>query len=206
MKNVLLTFWFVCLYATIANAQVGIGFTGNLDPYTRFANPTDDIASRTSGSVLLNFGVGPKIWVGNKSFSFSVEGQAVISPLALSVTDYKGLGMVSYPIIARLNFQGLSGLNKLGTMGWTVGGGLQFNKSELFGLKNEFIEDGVIRETQQLYVGLVGYGFGISGFTAHGILKYGFDPDSDASVMTLGLHFDLNIPKMKEISDPASAL
>lgn len=196
----------VCLSLPVLKAQVGIGLAGSLDPYTRFANPTDDIASRTTGSFLLNVGLGPKIWMGNEDFSFSVEGQAIISPLALSLSDYKGLGMVSFPLVARLNFKGLSALNKYGTMGFTVGGGLQYNRSEIFGLKNEFVEDGVVRDYQQLYVGLVGYGFGISGFTVHGILKYGFDPDSDASVMTLGLHFDLNVPKMKEISDPASEL
>ena len=205
MRNYLLIL-FLALSAFSTTAQVGIGLTGSTELYTRFSNPTDDIASRTSGSALLNLGVGPKIWLGNKDFSFSLEGQAILSPLALSLGDYKGLGMVSFPFVARFNFKGLSGLNRLGTMGWSFGGGVQYNKSEIFGLSEDFEAQGVTRDYQRMYVGLIGYGFGISGFTVHGILKYGYDPDSDASVFTFGVQYDFNLPKMKKISDPASEL
>lgn len=198
----------ICLLVSTLSlsSQVGIGFTASTDLYTRFANPTDDIANRSSGSAILNIGAGPKIWFGNKNFSFSLEGQAILSPLAVSLEDSKGLGMLGIPIVARLNFKGLSGLNKLGTLGWSIGGGIQYNRSELFGLSEEFADLGVVREYQRLIIGQFGYGFGISGFTLHGILKYGFDPDSDASLLTIGVQYDFNLPKMKQIDDPASAL
>ncbi|MBT8229339.1 MAG: hypothetical protein KJO50_03705, partial [Bacteroidia bacterium] len=100
-----------------------------------------------------------------------------------------------------------SGLNKEGRFGFSIGGGIQFNKTEIYYQTNDFKEKGGERSFFKTYVIQAGYGFGISGFTMHGFVKYGFDPDVDgASNLHIGIQYDFNIPKLSKISDPASAL
>ena len=206
MKRMIITMLCSFFMISAITAQVGYGFTVNHDIYVRYNNPEDGIAHSAAGSALLNLGLGPKLWFGGEEFSLSLEALATISPLGLAVKDYKGLGMASFPFIARFNFKGLSGLNKEGNLGWSIGAGIQYNKTELFALKDSFEELGVTREFQRVYVGLFAYGFGISGFTGHAIVKYGYDPDTEANAFHIGLQYDFNIPKMRKISDPASEL
>ena len=52
----------------------------------------------------------------------------------------------------------------------------------------------------------MGYGFGMSGFSAHGFVRYGYNPDNDSKVFSIGVQYDFNAPKLREISDPASEL
>lgn len=206
MRKIAMIVLLVGSFCAFGISQVGYGFTVSHDLYARYNNPSDDIAHSAAGSAILNLGAGPKIWFGSKDFSVSFEGQAVILPLGLAVKDYKGLGMASFPFVARLNFNGLSALNKEGTLGWSIGGGIQYFKTELYGLTDDFEAQGVTREFQRVIIGQFSYGFGISGFAAQGILKYGYDPDSNANTFQIGLQYDFNLPKMKKISDPASEL
>lgn len=190
-----------------SQAQVGYGITTSYDFYQYFANPEDGTGeSRTAGSALLNFGVGPKLWFGGEDFSFSVEGQASLGLLGLSAGDYKGLGVASVPLIAKLNFGGLSGFDKEGKFGWSIGGGLQYNRTELYYLNNDFEDLGGERSWFKTYVGQVGYGFGMTGFSGQGYLRAGYHPDTEACSVNVGIQVDLNFQKLKEIDDPASRL
>lgn len=191
-----------------AEAQFGIGLTASTDIYTRFDNPDEDNADQygAAGSFLLNLGAGPKIWVGSPRFSFSLESQAQIGLLGLGLKDYKGLGTHSIPVIARLNFGGLTGMDREGKFGWSIGGGIQYNKTELYYLTKGAEDAGVRRDYFRTYVGQVAYGFGLSGFAVQGVLRVGYEPDTKASSINFGVQYDFNIPKLKEISDPASEL
>jgi len=186
--------------------QVGIGLTVSNDLYNRYQNPQDDVAYEGSGSFLLNFGLGPKLWLGGEDFSISAEAQATLGFFGLALKDFKGLGNASFPLIARLNFGGLSGLNKEGKFGWSVGGGLQYNRTELYYVSGGFKEDGGERSMFKTYVGEFAYGFGLSGFTAAGVLRIGYNSETKANTFNLGLQYDFNIPKLKEIANPESAL
>jgi hypothetical protein len=188
-------------------AQFGYGFTVSNDLYHRYVNPKDDIASPSAGSAILNLGVGPKIWIGNKNISFSAEGQAVLGFLTVSSKDNKGLGSIAFPVMAKLNFKGLSTFDKEGKMGFSIGGGFQENRTEFFGLSDEFLAKGVRRNYFKTYIVQAGYGFGLSGFTAHGFLRYGFNPDiKSVSTLNIGLQFDFNRPMLKKITNPESEL
>lgn len=191
-----------------SQAQFGIGLTASTDIYTRFDNPDEDNADQYggAGSFLLNLGAGPKIWVGAPKFSFSVEAQAQIGLLGLALKDYKGMGTHSIPIIANLNFGGLTALDREGKFGWSFGGGIQYNKTEIYHLTDDAENAGVKRDYFTTYVGQIGYGFGLSGFAVKGILRLGYNPDTKANSLNLGVQYDFNIPKLKEISDPASEL
>jgi hypothetical protein len=188
------------------SAQFGYGFTASNDLYHRYVNPANSDASPAAGSALLNLGLGPKIWLGNKNVSFSVESQAVFGFLGLSTQEYKGLGTLAIPVIGRLNFKGLSTFDREGKMGWSIGGGLQFNKTELYGLKPEFASKGIERNFFTTYVVQAGFGFGLSGFTAHGIVRYGFNPDEKSNSLNIGLQYDFNAPMLKKITNPESEL
>lgn len=199
---------FACLASFYSmSAQFGYGCTFSWDLYNRYANPSDGIAHNANGGALLNFALGPKIWIGGEKFSFSAETQANIGLLGLAVNDYKGMGNFSVPVIGKLNFAGLSGLNKEGRFGFSIGGGMQWNKTEIYGLKEDFEERGVTRDYFKTYIVQAGYGFGVSGFTAYGFVRYGFNPDLEgANNMHYGLQFDFNLPYLKKIDDPNSSL
>ncbi len=191
----------------LMNAQFGYGFTVTNDLYHRYVNPKDNIASPSSGSAILNLGLGPKLWIGNKNVSFSAEGQAVFGFLGVSSKDNKGLGTIAIPVMGKFNFKGLSTFDKEGKMGYSIGGGFQLNKTEFFGLSDEYVKKGVKRDFFTTYVIQVGYGFGLSGFTAHGFVRYGFNPDIKAvSSLNIGLQFDFNGPMLKKITSPESEL
>ena len=97
-------------------------------------------------------------------------------------------------------------MDREGKFGFSIGGGIQYFKTELFGLKDTYKELGVVRELQRVYVGQIGYGFGLSGFTAHGFLRYGHHSDTKSNTISIGLQYDFNLPMLKKIADPASAL
>ena len=193
---------FVC----VSNAQFGIGITANNDIYQRYNNPEDGIAGTSAGSFLFNVGVGPKIWIGGNNVSLSLETTANWGVFGLDINDYKGLGVVSFPMLAHINFGGLTALDKEGKFGFTIGGGIQYNKTEVYYLNGGDKENGVSRDFFRTYVGEIGYGFGMSGFTLHGFLRLGYDPDTSANSFNFGIRYDFNIPKLKQISDPESDL
>ncbi|MDA9018190.1 hypothetical protein N9H44_00885, partial [Saprospiraceae bacterium] len=114
MKQVFLMTALICT-TYILNAQFGYGFTVSNDIYSWYQNPesigpNEELLDvhEGNGSLLLNLGMGPKIWIGAPKFSFSLEAQAKIGLFGLSVKDFKGLGNHSIPVIGRLNFGGLS--------------------------------------------------------------------------------------------------
>jgi hypothetical protein len=203
-KAILFSIFLAISFTT--KAQFGYGFTLTNDIYHRYANPKDNIASRSAGSAILNLGLGPKIWIGGQNMSFSAEAQATIGFLGLALEDYKGLGTASFPIMGKLNFNGISALDREGRLGLSIGGGIQYSRTELYGLSDDFAAEGVQRKYFKTYIAQAGYGFGISGFAVNGFLKYGWNKDTSANIFALGLQWDFNIPMLKKISNPESSL
>ena len=72
-----------------AQAQFGFGFTVSNDLYQRYTNPKDVVGARSSGNAILNLGLGPKIWVGSKKVSASIEAQVNMGFTAFSLSSYK---------------------------------------------------------------------------------------------------------------------
>ena len=107
MKQVFLVIALACS-TYMLNAQFGYGLTFSNDIYNRYQNPEqEDIdVYEGNGSLLLNLGAGPKIWIGAPKFSFSLEAQAKIGLLGVGLKDFKGIGNHAIPIIGRLNFGG----------------------------------------------------------------------------------------------------
>ena len=189
-------------FAVQGIGQVGYGMTAKTGLYERFTNPEDDISSRTAGSALFNLGVGPKIWVGGTKFSISAEASANLAPFGFSVGEFKGLGIVSFPVLARLNFGGLSNFNEKGTVGFSIGGGFQWARTEAFGLTSKFEQQGVERKLYKSFVGEVTAGFGMSGFSGYFFLRYGRNDELDVKTFNLGVGYDFNVPTLKVFTDP----
>lgn len=185
-----------------SQAQFGYGLTAKTGLYERFTNPEDGISSNTAGSALLNIGFGPKLWVGGEKFSISAEGAAIIAPFALSSAEFKGMGAASFPFIARLNFGGMSTLNKKGAVGFSIGGGFQWAKTELFGLTSKFEQLGVERKFYKTFVGEITAGFGMSGFAGYAFVRYGKNNEFDVKTFNFGIGYDFNVPTLEVLTDP----
>ncbi len=206
MKSLFLSL-FILAFTISGSSQIGVGVATSLNLYDYYQNPSDDTGLSTSaGSALLNLGIGPKLWLGGQNFSISIEAQAVLGLFGFSIKDYKGLGMVSFPIMAKLNFTGASALDKEGRFGFSIGGGIQYFRTELYGITDSFAAKGGQRKLIKTYVGQIGYGFGMSGVTALGFIRLGYDPGSSAKTLSIGVQTDLNFVQTSKISDPASEL
>jgi hypothetical protein len=207
MQKIIFTILLTSFCILHMNAQFGYGFTVTNDIYQRHTNPKDNSGQyRGSGSAVLNFAAGPKIWIGSQDVSISLEAQAGIGLLSLAVVDFKGLGAAYFPIMAKLNFKGLSGLDKEGRQGWYIGGGIQYSRTELYGLSNKAERAGVDRSLFPSYIGQFGYGFGLSGFVGSGFIRAGYNPDTSANFFAIGIQADFNKPMLKKIANAASQL
>lgn len=205
MKH-LLVLLFSLMFLSALQAQVGIGWVFSNDLYNHYTNPSDGISDPTHGNAVLNIAAGPKIWIGGKKVSLSIQGQANIGLTGFTLNENKGLGSLAIPVIANLNFLGASSLDREGKLGFSIGGGTQFVKTELYGLTDEFIAKGVTRDFFQLYVVQAGYGFGVSGVIFQGFVRYGWSPDTDAKSWNVGIQYDFNYLMMRKIDDPNSSL
>lgn len=206
MKQLLNITALLFLLSSGVSAQFGIGAVVTNDLYQHYTNPSDNISDPTHGNAILNLGAGPKIWIGVKNFSVAVDARANIGLTGFTTGENKGLGSLAIPIMGTLNFNGLSSMDRAGRQGFSIGGGIEYVKTELYGLKQEFVDLGVTRDFFQLYVIQVGYGYGVSGASAQGIVRYGFNPDTNAQSIHVGLQYDFNLIMMKKIDDPNSAL
>jgi hypothetical protein len=205
MKKIFYLFLLFILPTICYSQKIGFGLTASNDIYHIYFNPEDGLASPSAGSALLNLSAGPKVWIGGRDMTFSLEGQAGIGFLGLSLGDYKGLGTASFPIMAKLNFNGLSTMDKEGQLGLSIGGGIQYAKTELFGLNDKFENLGVKREMFRTYIAQAGYGFGLAGFGLQGFLRYGWNGDK-ARTYSLGIQWDFNFSQFKKIKTKESSL
>lgn len=172
-----------------AQSQINIGFLTGYDLYQRYVNPEDASGlDRSSGSVILNTSIGAKIWLSTKVVGISVESYGNIGLLALNVEEFKGLGAFSLPVIGKLNFKGLTGVNKIKSFGYYIGGGVQWNKTELYGLSSDAKTKGVVRDFYKTYVIELGLGSGSREKSTEFFVRYGFNGGSPSSNLHIGVN------------------
>ena len=200
---------FICFSMTsqVQAQWIHWGYTFGLDLYQRQTMPASEIdpfGGEATGSAILNINVGPKIWMGNENFSFSLEGQASYAPLAFDLGNYRGMGVLSFPIIASLNFNGLSTVGKSFGTGFTIGGGVQYTNADLYFLSDEYK---AVEETNRIsyfpaYFGQVGFGGGGTGLAPYLYLRYGRGEEG-ANIFHLGINVNINrtaISNLKNVS------
>lgn len=190
-----------CLSQIATSQRAGWGITGDLDLYSRYVNPPDGIASRGAGSAILNPGISVKGWLGNADVTISPEAGFVLSPFALSIGDFKGLGAVAFPLLVKLEFLGNSNLNREGRVGFGLGGGVQYNRTELFFL-TDVDDQNIDREYFRTYVAEADFGFGLNGFDVHTHVRFGWNAEIEANSLNVGIGVDLNLSLLRETTDP----
>lgn len=190
MKRFLLLFFL--LNGFFVNAQVGFGTVGGLDIYQRFSNPKDNIAYSSAGNILFNFIYGPKIYAGSKNLSVSLETQVNLGLTSLAIKDFKGVGALSFPVLCKLNFKGLSGFSTGLSSGFAIGAGIQYSKTELFGLLDAFEDKGVKRDFFKTYFAQIDLGYGSFGIDGSFYLRIGYDPVKKSNTFNLGLVYNSN--------------
>jgi len=193
---------FLSFHYESVGQELAWGLNLRHDLYNRYANPSDDISARSAGSALINIGVGPKVWLGSGDFSISPEATFMFSPFALSTGDFKGLGAISFPLLLKLEFFGNSNFNKTGKFGFSVGGGLQYSKTELWYLDGDLRDQGVVRPFFRTYVAEVDFGYGMRGFDVHLFVRVGWRPEDDGSTLNIGIGYDFNVPRLIKETDP----
>jgi len=197
MKKPLLSLLIIAFLSTQVFAQIGIGLVGGNDIYHRYQNPDGGSA----GNTILNLHLGPKIWVGGDNFSVSVESYVNWGSTSLSLIDYKGMGDVAIPLLAKLNFNGNSGFSSELRSGWSIGGGMQMSRTEWYGVNVGAEDEDVIRELYPTFVGEISRGYGIGGFYAELFGRFGWDPNSNASTLNIGLSYNINVVGFKKLKN-----
>lgn len=191
--TIIFAFLFSGLAMTDVAAQVGAGLVFGGDYYQWYRNPS--VAGETdqlsSGNVILNSAFGPKIWVGANKFSFSVEGHLNWGITAFDMHEYKGMGHLSFPIIAKFNFGALSTFDSDAKRGFYIGGGIQYSRTEAYGLISDF-EDITTRNFFQTFFGEIGFGRGGSGIVGTTFVRFGVG-ENNAMTLNVGSMLDLNV-------------
>lgn len=191
---VILSFFLISFFGRLEAQWISVGSTFGIDFYQFYQNPdTHPLGDFRSGSAVANLNWGPKLWLGSGKVNASLEAQVSYAPFAFDINDYKGLGAVSFPFIASLNFNGVSTTAPQPGTGFSVGGGFVLVNSELYFLSDEYKAIEYEDRTQYFpaYFGQIGIGFGAIGFS--GILygRYGQGPDG-AAVMSVGFMINVN--------------
>lgn len=194
----IMCFFIVSALGYQTKAQVGIGLVYGFDFYQYYNNPATnpDTIKNGLGSALFNLSIGPKLWIGGKNISASLEGQIGIAPFALDVNEYKGLGAFYFPMMASINYGGLSGFQETGRWGAGLSGGIQFNRTDLYFLKSEF--ETIERSMFQTAFGQLNIGFGSKATSVYAYARYG-KGDLDSFHFHVGIMLDQNITHRKKI-------
>ncbi len=206
LTQIITTLLFLVVALPMAQAQIGFGLTTGGDFYQRYTNPEDASdttgALRSAGNMFTNMSLGPKVWIGSRRFSLSIETQVVFGATAFSIREYKGMGAVAFPIMAHLNFKGLSGFNKnsFGT-GFAIGGGIQYNRTELYGTTKEY--DYLERKLFPTYVAEVKVGGGGQGILIDFYVRYGLGLDENnalngANSLNIGINAAYNLTVLRK--------
>jgi len=181
-------------------SQIGFGTVGGIDLYQRYVNPKDEIAYPAAGNALFNLIYGPKIWLGSKYISLSLEAQINLGITSFAIKDFKGLGAVSFPLMAKFNYKGLSGFLPGFAKGFSLGGGIQYSKTELI-FNKTYKNKGVTRGFFKVYVLEFDLGVGSFGSAGYFYIRYGLNNKTEASTLNIGVLYNINKTYVKKHKD-----
>lgn len=195
--TIIFAFLFSGLAVNNVSAQVGAGFVIGGDYYQWYRNPevAGETALPSTGNVLLNVAMGPKFWFGGDNFSLSLEGHINWGITAFDMHEYKGMGNLSFPLIAKLNFGGISGFGEEDRKGIYIGGGLQYTRTEAYGLTSDYVGN-TTRNYFQTFIGEIGFGSGGEGITSTTFVRVGLGYENggfnQAFTLNVGSIIDIN--------------
>jgi hypothetical protein len=195
--TIIFAFLFGGLAFNDVSAQIGAGLVLGGDYYQWYRNPevAGEEALSSTGNVLLNVAMGPKFWFGGENFSLSVEGHINWGITAFDMHEYKGMGNLSFPLIAKLNFGGISGFGQEDRKGIYIGGGMQFTRTEAYGLTSDYTMN-TTRNYFPTWIGEIGFGSGGEGITSTTFVRVGLGYENGG----FNQAFTLNVGSIIEIN------
>lgn len=201
MKRSILIFAIGLMMIASAKSQIGFGYTAGFDLYQLYdkGDPDDLLKSSTSGSAIANLIFGPKMWVGGKRFSLSLEAPINWGIFQFDLNEYKGIGALAFPLGAKLNFGSASGFSTVDVLGFSLGGGIQFMNTEIYGTKKEF-RDVIDTGYFSTYYGEVAFAVGISAFNFSLYVRYGMGEEEQRS-LNVGLVSNFNLSSIKKLKE-----
>lgn len=193
MHRLFLTASLIISMSILAHGQFGAGFVFGIDFYQHYdqGERATDVESTTTGSIMANAILGPKFWIGGDRFSVSVEAPINWGIFALDIDDYKGLGSLAIPLGAKCNFGAASGFNQSNILGWSMGGGVQYTRTELYYTENRF-EDRIETGFIPTYYGELGLSFGVTGVDINLYTRYGLNGEKSRN-LNIGLVLNVNL-------------
>lgn len=200
MKKIYLLFCFT-LFATLSIAQIKIKpqLVYGLDLYQWYRNPYCSTCvnkeASSSGTSLISTPIGARVIIGKNNFSIATELGANFGWFTLDINQYKGVGSLAFPAMVKANFGALSGFSKNKLLGYSIGGGIQYSKTELYGLTKKY--DHLERKFFPTYIGEIGFGGGISGMQVSWNTKIGIGPNH-GMVIQNSIQFYMNFKKDKK--------
>ncbi|NOT36676.1 MAG: hypothetical protein HOP11_04810 [Saprospiraceae bacterium] len=197
-------FVILCLLSIESWGQFNGRFIIGCDLYQWYRNPQNN-SSELGGSSggIFPLVLGTEFMAGKGNYSFGIQTNANLGIFNFD-TDYKGLGAVAFPFIAKVNYGCLSGFSSK-MIGFSVGGGIQYQRTELFGLSSKF--DQYEREFFPTYIGQIEIAGGLGGLNISYYLRMGLNQElKEAFSFNSGVLFSLNYYKRvvedKKISNP----
>ncbi|MDX1685138.1 MAG: hypothetical protein R3275_07870 [Saprospiraceae bacterium] len=200
MRNTLLILLALLIIEISGRAQVGIGITTGIDLYQFYdkGDPDELVRSSTSGSAITNIILGPKIWIGGPRLSVSLEAPVNWGMFHFDVNEFKGMGALAFPLGAKLNFGATSGFSNVDLVGFSLGGGIQYMNTEIYGTKRSF-KDEIETGYFSTYYGEMAFGMGLAGFDLSLYFRYGRG-EAEEMNLNIGLITNINISHMKRKS------
>ncbi len=179
------------VFAFDSTAQIGLGRVAGIDFYQHHRIPDyNGIKGHSTGSAVANIVLGPKVWVGGRAFSVSAEAAVSFAPFAFDTGKFRGMGVVSFPISVDLNFLGLSGFSVKAGNGFSLGGGISFNKADLYFVNAQY-EAERDKSFYKVYFGQIAYGVGSGGNDVRVYVRYG-QGENSSYLLTTGILLSTN--------------
>lgn len=188
-------------FVHIAQAQVkmGVGMTMGLDFYQLYdkGDPEDLVESSTSGNAIANLILGPKVWIGGPRFSVSLEAPLNWGITHFDINEFKGIGALAFPLGAKLNFGAPSGFSNMDLFGFSIGGGIQYMNTEIYGNKKDF-KDRIETGYFSTYYGELAFGMGIAGADVSLYVRYG-QGEKETRSLNVGLVTNFNFSHLSKV-------
>jgi len=183
----------------ILNAQFNSSFLLGMDIYQKYTNPKEPISgiNNSSGAILSAFSIGLQFGYHKKNKGIALEASANFAPLALDIQKLNGVGALSFPFLLKGNFGALSGVSPDKLIGYSIGVGVQLNRTDLFDLKKSI--ENLNSSFFPTFVTEIAAGGGIGGFCLYFFARIGVG-ESQAMSLNFGINTKTTLYKNKQLT------
>ncbi|TVQ48385.1 MAG: hypothetical protein EA362_05745 [Saprospirales bacterium] len=185
------------LYSS-AQINFGVGMAFSNDFFQSVSNPVNESEEKIR-NLLISPSFGPKFYFGTSQLSLSLQANIGISPISFDWGEYKGMGVAYAPILAGINYGGLSGFaTDRSEWGASVAYGYHFSLTDLYFRDSDF------RDMQRdlFYPSFIQFagGFGGKGAALYLYSRIGID-HSEGRIFSFGITLEVNFLERRKWRD-----